>query len=256
MPKNLIFLHLPKNGGTTFQTIVRRYYSRAETFWIGYNREKKWNLDEFINLPEEKRKKIHLLLGHFMFGLHKYLYGESDYITFLRKPIERTISFYNYVSRTPQNRLYEDVKDKSLFEFVTQIKDFDINNGQIRKLSGVHGTEEEMFDKALDNIEKHFSFVGLQERFDESLIILAGIYGWNNISYKKENVSRDGVSISELDDKTIQAIKELNHGDLKLYEIFEKRFDKSYSQTPYAGIKRATLTLTNLLYSLKGKAQD
>ena len=256
MQKNLIFLHLPKNGGTTFQTIVNRYYSKAETFRIGYNKENKWNLDEFIHLPKERREKIHLLQGHFMFGLHEYLYGDSDYITFLRKPVERTISFYNYVLRTPQNRLYEDAKNKSLFEFVTQIRDFDIHNGQIRKLSGVHGTEEEMFEKALDNIEKHFSFVGLQERFDESLIILANIYGWKDIHYKKKNVSREGISPSELDDKTIQAIKEINHGDQKLYEIMEKRFCKTLSQIPHASIKSTMFKLTNLLYSLKSQAES
>jgi hypothetical protein len=254
MHKNLIFLHLPKNGGTTFISILSRYYSDAETFWITYNKNNVWNLDEFVHLSEEERMKIRLLRGHFMFGLHKYLYGDSDYITFLRKPVERTVSFYNYVLRNPDNRLYNDLKNRSLFDFVTQVKDYDIVNGQIRKLSGlVNGNEDEMLDAALENIEKHFSFVGLVEKFDESLIVLASIYNWNRLNYKKENVSTHGLSVSELDDKTVQAIQELTAGDLKLYEIMEKRFNEKFSQTPNAIAKCKILKLMNYVYSVVNK---
>jgi hypothetical protein len=252
MYKNLIFLHLPKNGGTTFHSILNRYYSDAETFWVTHNEQNVWNLEEFIGLPEEARAKIHLLKGHFMFGLHKHLSGDSDYITFLRKPVERTISFYNYVSRNPHNRLYVEAQHKSLFDFVTQVKDFDIVNGQIRKISGVHGSENEMLDIALENIERHFALVGLQEKFDEALVVLGEIYNWKRLYYKKQNVSERGVSVPELDDRTIAAIRELNNGDLKLYEIMEKRFEEKFSQIPAAAIKCQVLKLENRLYSLTG----
>lgn len=252
MHKNLIFLHLPKNGGTTFHLILDRYYSNAETFWVTHNENNVWTLDEFIQLPEEERAKIHLLKGHFWFGLHEYLHGDSDYITFLRKPVERTLSFYNYISRTPQNRLYNEVKNRSLFDFITQVNDFDIANGQVRNISAINGTEDEMLEAALENIEKHFSFVGLQEKFDESLVVLASLYNWSRIYYKKQNVSENGISASELDDKTIEAIKERNNGDIRLYEIMEKKFNEKFSQIPAASIKCKTLQLTNQFYSLLG----
>ena len=187
-----------------------------------------------------------------MFGLHKYLHGDFDYITFLRKPIERTVSFYNYVSKSPTNRLYNDVKNKSLFDFVTQVKDFDVVNGQIRKISGLNGSEDEMLEAALENIEKHFSFVGLQEKFDESLVVFGDIYNWSRLYYKKQNVSDRGVSVSGLDVKTIEAIKELNNGDLKLYEKMEKMLTQRFSRIPAATIKCKILKLTNQLYSLAG----
>ena len=36
------------------------------------------------------------------------------------------------------------------------------------------------------NREKKFEFVGLAERFDESLILLKKIFGWNNMFIKKQ----------------------------------------------------------------------
>jgi len=249
MDKNIIFLHLPKNAGTTFYRILNRYFSSSETFQVGYNENNIWNLDEFTQLPESKRANIHLLAGHFMFGLHRYLPGASDYITFLRKPIARTISFYNYVRRDVHNRLHDEVGPKTLYEFVTQVKDYDVVNGQIRKLSGINSGEDEMLQLALENIENHFSFVGLQEKFDESLVVLGNLYNWKRLYYKEENVSKTGIKISDVDQRTIDAIKELNGGDIKLYEIMEKRFNEKFARIPFAEIKCASLQMTNQLYS-------
>lgn len=249
MNKNIVFLHLPKNAGTTFYRILNRYFSPSENFHIGWNENNVGNLDEFTQLPESRRANIHLLTGHFMFGLHEYLLGTSDYITFLRKPVERTISFYNYVKRDPHNRLHNEAKIKSLYEFVTQVKDYDVVNGQIRKLSGINSNENEMFQLALENIESHFSFVGLQEKFDESLVVLGNHYHWKRLYYKKENVSKNGVKVSDIDHRTIDAIKELNGGDIELYEIMEKKFNEKLAGIPFASIKRSSLQMANQLYS-------
>lgn len=44
----------------------------------------------------------------------------------------------------------------SLYDFTTQVKDVDLNNCQVRLISGINDKEEYMLEKALENIENHF----------------------------------------------------------------------------------------------------
>lgn len=95
--KRIIFLHLPKNAGTSMYSILKRNYSAKEIYHVRYNKNGIWNLDEFKKLPQNKKDKIYLLTGHFDFGLHEYFSHQFQYVTMMRNPIERTISFYNYI---------------------------------------------------------------------------------------------------------------------------------------------------------------
>ncbi|PIQ16502.1 MAG: hypothetical protein COW67_02690, partial [Flavobacteriales bacterium CG18_big_fil_WC_8_21_14_2_50_32_9] len=81
LEKNLIFMHIPKNAGTTLDTILNRIYPSESIFSIHPVSNNKLNTDEFINLKESEKKKIRLLKGHINFGIHKYLAGESGYVT-------------------------------------------------------------------------------------------------------------------------------------------------------------------------------
>ncbi len=225
-------MHLPKCGGTTFATILERVYPSQETFTIKVIDNTKLNTEEFINLPEEKRDKINLLKGHLEFGLHEYMSGKTDYITFMRDPIERVISYYYYVKRKPHHKLYQRnlFKDgMSLYEFVTQIKQADINNGQIRFLSGIQDTEEHMLEKALENIENHFSFVGTTEKFDESLAILQKMYQWKTPYYSVENKTNNRPLTHDIDAKTLEAIEHHNAGDIAVYNKITKELNDRIS---------------------------
>ena len=69
--KRLIFLHLPKNGGTTLKATLFDKYSNDEIFEVKYNKNGIWNLGEFKALQQNEKDKIRLLAGHFNFGLHE-----------------------------------------------------------------------------------------------------------------------------------------------------------------------------------------
>ena len=107
--------------------------------------------------------------------------NNTKYITFLRKPKDRIPSFYYYVLRKPNNKLYNTITSNnlSLYEFVTQVESVDVNNYQVRWISGIDDKEELMLEKALENIEKHFSFVGITVKYNECLILLPQLYHWS-----------------------------------------------------------------------------
>lgn len=257
MSNNLIFLHIPKNGGVTFNSILEKQYFEDTIFSIKVIDNIKLNTDEFINLSEEERRKIRVLTGHMLFGLHKYLYGKSQYITFLRKPLNRIISFYYFVLSSPHHRLYNQVIKMSLYDFAMNINQGDVNNAQIRMISGIDNREDIMLEKALVNIDKFFPIIGLLECFNESLILLKEYYGWHYPVYSIRNKTKNRITSNEVDSKTKNAIIELNRGDYQLYDIIEKKFyiqqkkigqSKVHNQSKY-------LSLLNILYSNKIKAK-
>lgn len=256
MKHNLIFLHIPKNGGSTFHFIVKRYFKEQNIFSIKILNNTTTNTKELLEMPKYEKDQVKLLTGHMKFGLHKELTGESKYITFLREPEERVISFYYYILRKPNHRLYKTVTENnmSLYDFVTKIDSHDVNNGQIRLLSGIDDTEENMLAKALENIENHFSFVGLTEKYDESLILLKKMYNWSTPYYKTVNKTKNRTKFEELDSKTIKALQEYNKGDRLLYDKIKKELEnKIYNLSDMESQLRILKLKNRLFYSVLGE---
>ncbi len=88
--KTLIFLHIPKCGGATLQSIIRRHLSKAETFITVPPWEKSKAL--LLGLTEYQRNSIKFLTGHFSYGIHEAIPSPATYITMLRNPVDRIIS--------------------------------------------------------------------------------------------------------------------------------------------------------------------
>lgn len=133
-PRPLIFLHMPKAGGTTLEEIVKRHYQGGKSFRFTGSDE---NAAEFRALPEEERASFDLLSGHIYFGIHEHVPSPATYMTMLRHPVERVVSLYHYVKRSPGHYLYKygfadrrDVED-----FVQRPITSEIDNWQTRLLN-------------------------------------------------------------------------------------------------------------------------
>jgi hypothetical protein len=252
LDNNLIFLHIPKNGGTTFDTILDKNNLKENTYNIQPIGVDELNVHHFVDLPISEREKIKLLKGHMVYGLHKHLVGDTDYISFLRKPEDRIISYYYYVLAMPSHRLHKRVKNEkmSLYDFVVNIDEFDIHNAQIGVLSGIVDTEEIMLEKAIYNIENHFSFIGLVERFDESLILFKKKHPLKRLYYKSLNRTKKRIGLNEIDSKTKDAIAERNKSDNILYNAVEKQFNQEISEISTMKTELFKLKMFNNLFEL------
>lgn len=225
-------------------------YKNQKVFSIKERNPFTLNTQDFLKLSQVEKEKFRLVKGHLKFGFHEHFTGPSEYFTFLRKPEERIISFYHYVLDNPSHRLFDEVSKMSLYEFVTQLKDADTNNGQVRWISGMVEVGEGMLEKALENIQNHFSFVGFTEEFDESLILLQEKYGWSLPYYKVQNRTRERQSLEALDDRTKKAIADHNQLDQELYTILKERFDKQKKRIRNLDLKVLRLRSCNKLYSI------
>lgn len=231
----LLFLHIPKAGGTTFHAILENLHpNKAGICSITPS----FSIQDFINLPKAKKEEIDLFKGHFEFGMHKYFEGDQfQYITLFRKPVERVISHYYYVLRTPQHYLYQKVAktNMSLHDYAMSDLSTELDNGQLRLLTGSEDASiactPELLEQARRNLQKHFVSFGIVEQFDQSLILFKHKMGWEDFPvYKRLNVTKK--KPKEIAPEVRQAIEQRNRFDMELYAWAKAEYEKNCAEIP------------------------
>ncbi len=231
----VFFLHLPKTAGTTMRRVLAREYRNARCYEIGEDvtgdirtfRSRSWDADNAPNLVQ----------GHMSYGLHEFVPGPSTYVTLLREPIRRALSDYHYVTSTPGHPIHEHVRDLSLVEYFESGITGQLSNGQVRLLSGDNLPEDRGvpsnrrmesadFEKARANLDDNFTAVGVQERFDETLLLFRRRLGWRWPFYIRENVTSRPYRREDIPDDDLARIRELNLLDIELYEAVRNKFDR------------------------------
>ena len=225
----LIFLHLPKTAGTTLGPVLQRHFPRKRTHFI-LSENIDANLAAFKAMPEAQRHRVQLLRGHQPFGLHEYLAPGARYLAVLREPVARVISHYHYVKSTGHPKFIGAIREAnmSLADYAASGISGELENGQTRWIAGIWDDRplvEADLERAIDNIEKHFDWVGLTERFDPSLVELAAKYRWLRVYYRKQNVSRQ--ESRDVSAETLAAIAERNRLDSSLYQHVLQRFEQA-----------------------------
>ena len=222
----LIFLHIPKTAGTTLNRIIEWQYSPLSIFTLDPYRFRA-TAERFKTLSEERRRRFRVVRGHLYYGLHEFLPQGATYITMLREPVARFLSSYYFIQRRPLHPLHRKMKRERL-----GVEDYlrlipHRHNLQCRLIAGVQdnrSADERLLDMAKENLTKSFSVVGICERFEESLMLIAKTFGWDVPFYENRKVSKNR---SPVDPTAIEMIREHNRLDLELYEFGQKLFDES-----------------------------
>ena len=241
MKAALIFFHIPKTGGQTFNNLLDREYRDALSFdtHIGPLTCDSWKkvVDRIKALPASELQKYSLYKGHMRLGLHEFLPPAPAYVTLLRRPLARSLAYYRMYAR------WEGASVSKGFDFHEPNWGFrdpvlirELDNGQVRALSGAdphlplgHCTEDHL-SQAQQNIMAHFNFVGLLEKFDLSLMALTRLHGWRWHFYQRKNVNMESSVPLESDTKIAGALSELNGLDERLYRFAEERFREVQAQ--------------------------
>jgi hypothetical protein len=244
----IVFMHIPKTGGTTLHNVLSRKYRGKESLHV---RSVHTPLLE-IAQERSKSKTPFLIKGHLGYGEVKDIPG-SFVFTFLRPPISRVISHYYFLKETPSVQHYEYLNraDTTIESFYAQKEKRDIDNCLVRYISGNHkdfGTiNEDDYLLALYNLEHKIDFFGLQEHYDESLIMLGEKLGWSLPVYRKSNLTKKKEAVSE---KTLDFLKEANKWDILLFDKAKKIFaEKMNAMTAGQKRKLKQLKLLNKIAS-------
>ena len=229
MSETIIFLHIGKTAGSTLRPVLKRQFPRSEAITIrARRRPREETLTDFAQLPEVDRMRPRLIMGHTVFGLHESVPRPCTYITMVRNPVRLAVSQYRYVLRTPGHRHHDRVQGMPLADYVRSGIALEMDNSQTRAIAGDVGTPygectEEMLETARRNLAEHFAWVGVTERFDESIVLLRRTFGWSDVRYMNANVARSTTPPSESD---LALIEEMNSLDMALYREACLAFDK------------------------------
>jgi hypothetical protein len=239
MPRNsaeplLIHFHIPRTGGTTVGRMLKlrialwppaRWWRHHQV--LGLYRLKPWEnrVERIAEMSERAKQRIRLFEAHAGFGLHELLPAPSRYLTFLREPIDRALSAYYYLVR---KRFIP--ADEGMDEFLARedpLRIWWMDNAHVRFIAGARGeiinvptgrVTQTMFDIAAERIEHTIDFVGLTERFDDSMVLLRRVLGCPPCYYRSANANAARKSVEQLPQSLQNRLRELNQYDLRLYD--------------------------------------
>lgn len=250
----LVFVHINKTAGRTVRYILRSSYGPRHCEVEPWHAE--WGGPPFTTSDLRRLRRIYpnlaSIAGHRLTG-HTELYEEGTefrYFTFLRDPLRLCASRFQY---------HVQHRGKSDLVFEEWIQQEWLRNAQTKQIGGTARA-----DDAIRIIERKDMFVGLTERFDESLVLLKALRAGDlNIGYTAVNVARSNTVAGDLlsNPSVREAIVEANQEDLALYEhvetnlypTFQREYGPSldnavaeYRNSPHRVFNRRNLTASRL----------
>jgi hypothetical protein len=238
----LIYLHLPKCGGTTLNRLIEWEYSPLRIYSVDPSFFR-WSYYRLLALPARRLARLQVVKGHMPFGIHKRLPLPATYITVLREPVERVISEYYFARHYRLHPQYRRMQKLSLEQYATTTPH---HNLQCKLLAGLPGPRDflagdctdETLQVAKANLAQHFAIAGLTERFEETLALIKILFGWKLAHYASFNVTPIRPRKAAVDESVQRIIAERNRFDVAIHQHVVALFDQSL-QTHRAAVDGA-----------------
>ena len=254
----VIFLHIPKTGGTTIEYLLAKNYKINGVIHI--------NAPALNKNPFALFKKgdlPHVIMGHYKTShlLYRFIDRPLVHFTMLRDPVKRVLSYFDYLQTSPNHGLYEKASKRSLEEFINGNDMVELSNAQTLRLAGrlshtpLRPWEiQECFEVAKESLQKRFSLVGLTERYPEFMLMAQRTLGWSDIFHEYRNISKKKTQIEDIPSSILERIRERNAYDIELYkfatEIFQKRcLQLSIDETTVEKFKQKNYSYQQLINS-------
>lgn len=212
----LIFVHIPKTAGTSFKNLLCKVYTSSETIVIDSD---SWYKNPVFSLSNNRNNlpgsqqilpsnNIKYIVGHFNADRFLKLYPDATYITWVRDPIQRLYSNYNYYLRT----------DPRVFEIKLKKRAYDLLDFETYS---THRYNTNTMCQQLNIPLFKFKFIGIVEKYDKEIerfkkitnINITNDYNYTNLNPEKKNVKETYQITQELRNK----LMDIHAEDYKLY---------------------------------------
>jgi len=233
----LFVLYLRNAGGPTLTGILLRNLETKDFLVIDNDEVQESSLGTwsdnaaekaFARLKPSQIDDVRFVWGPYRHGLQNHLPKGSAGVTFLREPSERVILHYpDWASATKNPGRLDEALASGHYPLIT-------DNYMTRILSGVATLDPPEpgaitrdhprvtaadFEKAVRNLD-NYMLVGLTDRFDEMLLLLAAHLSWtlSDLVYRPHNPTEFRLDIAETATSVREKLLELNPYDLALVD--------------------------------------
>jgi hypothetical protein len=212
-----IFIHIPKTAGMSLRETVERVYPGDRCVFI-YSHN-----PAHLDAVRKDVQRADAVYGHFSFGVHELLGIQGRYVTILRRPIDRVLSFFRHQASHNDNEYHRLIADgMTLKDLLRGEQCHQVNNHMVRILSGHADAgvthDRGLLEQAEANLDTHFDAVGITDRMNESVALMGKALGWPaQPSVPRVNVGRRRRSFV-LDEETRAEIVRYNALDIELYD--------------------------------------
>ena len=240
-PPLLIFVHIPKTAGTTLTRILRtnepgpRTRHGGNVFKGGGGVKRGVRFVRLLRDDSGELDRVRILTGHFPLGMRDHLPShlpqerELRFFTFLREPVDRTLSHYHAIREAGRGYGLPPLAADATLED-TLAGGYLHDNLQTRMLSGLPEpfgeVDDEMLAQAKHNLRDGLACFGLTERFDESLVLAKQRLGLRSILYgSSARVNAKRPRGDDIPAELRHAAERCNRHDIELYRYAEQLFD-------------------------------
>jgi hypothetical protein len=239
----VLFTHIPKTAGGSFvESAVKPNHADDEIYRVSGGLSgalRACRTDAF--------REAQFIYGHVPYGLH-WLCGDNvRYITFLRHPVDRAISWYYWIKDLDRIDLYRRHPLRNYADSVS-IKEFyenrDHSNMQTRFLAGPFWKKlyaqvnsaylDEWVLRAAKHHLRQYTCIGLVERFEASLQLMQRRFGWTDLNRtSRRHTTNERPSLDELrsfDERIVDELADYHQLDFELYAYAKKLFEQQRSE--------------------------
>lgn len=251
-----VFLHIPKTAGTCIRDLINKNVDGSEIY----------DPRSGMGLSEDKNN-VEVLQRMKIISAHTPVFGRSlggrplRYVTMLRSPFERVVSYWGHARRDSAHPAHEYARNLCLADFIETRKFVDTHNHQTRLISGVDSLDDlyrgdyiyneltyEDLERAKINLAEVFDFVGIQESFYHSYTGISNVLGFPLIGTKPRKKAPKWQKESfQLSKRDREVVYNANTLDTELYNFSKKLFFEACSN-----IKRRDVALVRV----KSAAED
>ena len=230
LPKKVVFLHIAKTAGTS---IVHFFRQRLPAHAICSH-------GDFLQFPagrvqfQDKLLEYQFASGHFGYRHITALLGDSYSFTFLRDPIERVLSFYNFCQHADMQKRFPVAKaarELGLNGFVTsnlpEVSEI-LDNQQTWQLASMYWREDrqilarlptdDLLALAFEHLQQ-FDHIGLTESFNADFShILKELEITVPVPEKKQFASRNPLGREQFSPNALGTLRERLELDYRLLD--------------------------------------
>jgi hypothetical protein len=220
-----LFVHIPKTAGTSLRNALLQTVSPGEALLVYPNWDLGVTYEECLQLPTLQLHRFQWIYGHYKTGLHRYATDRARYVTFIREPFARLRS--NIAHHAAAGTIFSvDKISVRPSIFINNGLGEEFDNLMTRMIAGITPAEvgpgmmgECHVERAIENVRRHFAFVGRQEQATADCMTLQKLAGLEVTAPELANVtpSRCAYPANEMEAIDWPAICDRNRFDLLLY---------------------------------------